>query len=102
MAGRRVVEGRYLWARDARRVQVLGGGSWVRLFDHVGAGWHVRASVDGVLPVVAGVAAVDVECAERLVAGLAAAGMPWVGVLRDALVAQVDAEGVDAGGVESV
>ena len=45
------------WSREARRVQVLGGGTNVRIFDHEGFAWTLGDT--------------DVDCAEKLQAFLA-------------------------------
>lgn len=56
---------------------MLGSGEWVRLFDHEGHGHQVPARPGVVAGVLAGIAAEDSECAERLVAELVARGFEW-------------------------
>lgn len=72
----------YHWARDANRVQVLGAGEWVRVFDHKGQGHHVPARPGVIAGVLEAVAGEDPECAERIVADLEALGFEWAATLE--------------------
>lgn len=66
----------YQWARDSRRVQVCGGGSSLRIFDHVGRARQVAAAdTAAVAAIVAAVGEHDEECARRIVRELDAAGV---------------------------
>ena len=58
------------WSRDARRVQVLGGGTNVRIFDHEGLSWVLHDRDAGcaaaLQTLLAYVADHDSDCAERI------------------------------------
>jgi hypothetical protein len=58
------------WSREARRVQVVGGGTNVRIFDHEGLSWVLHDRDAGcaaaLQTLLAYVADHDRECAERI------------------------------------
>jgi hypothetical protein len=58
------------WSREARRVQVLGGGTNVRIFDHEGLSWVMQDRDANcafeLQALLAYVADHDKECAERI------------------------------------
>jgi hypothetical protein len=60
----------FQWSREARRVQVLGGGTNVRIFDHEGLSWVLHDRDAGcaaaLQTLLAYVADHDKECAERI------------------------------------
>lgn len=64
----------YQWDRTARRVQVLGSGTALRIFDHQGLAWVVRAGDLGagtnLARLVADITEADPDCAGRIVAEL--------------------------------
>jgi hypothetical protein len=68
MAARK--EQSFHWSREARRVQVLGGGTNVRIFDHEGLSWvlHDRDAncAFELQALLAYIADHDRECAERI------------------------------------
>jgi hypothetical protein len=73
-------EQRFMWSRDASRVQVLGNGQFVRIFDHEGRTWQVPARPGHLSGLLDGMYEADPECALRIVAELAAADIDhgWV------------------------
>ena len=75
---------KFHWARDAARVQRLGDGSWVRLFDHEGRSHHLPARPGVLGGVLDAIYAEDPECAQRIVTQLGAAGIDPEWVLPDA------------------
>ena len=66
---------KYLWSREASRVQSCGGGAWLRVFDHKGKSRMIPTSLAGI-PVwdafLVEVREADAECAERIEAELLA------------------------------
>lgn len=66
---------RFMWSRDARRVQVLGAKAFVRVFDHEGRTWQVPARPGHLTGLLDGIYQADPECATRIVAELDAAGI---------------------------
>jgi hypothetical protein len=60
----------FQWSREARRVQVLGGGTNVRIFDHEGLSWVLHDKDAGCAAALQALLAYvgdhDKECAERI------------------------------------
>lgn len=73
-------EQRFIWSRDARRVQILGRGQFVRVADHEGRTWQVPARPGHLSGLLDGIYKADPECALRVVAELDAADIDhgWV------------------------
>lgn len=80
MAPKAKKQERFQWSRDASRVQVLGNGSVVRVFDHEGKAHQVPARPAFISGVLDAINAEDAECAERVSGELRAAGVvfDWV------------------------
>ena len=61
---------RFQWSREAQRVQVLGHGHAVRIFDHTGCAWTLISSDLGVAAnlqrLLAMIGDEDAECRERI------------------------------------
>ena len=64
----------YQWDRTARRVHSLGSGTAIRIFDHHGLAWVVRAGDTGagtnLARLVAEITEADQDCGARIVAEL--------------------------------
>lgn len=71
--------GKFQWSPDSAKVQSLGGGTYVRIFDHNGKGRHVPATPGAIDPVLADITDNDPALADRVVAELSVLGIsgPW-------------------------
>lgn len=80
MAAPKKKQERFQWSRDVSRVQVLGHGKLVRVFDHEGKAHQIPARPAFIGGVLDAIYAEDPECAERVINELAAAGLgvDWV------------------------
>lgn len=85
----------FQWDRNSLRVQSLGGGANVRIFDHEGHAWLVEGrAVDAgrrLVGLIEDIRGVDVDCADRIVSQLPDV---WAERYADA-VAGTDVEDVE-------
>jgi hypothetical protein len=54
------------WSRESSRVQSLGDGNWVRVFDHRGKSHHIKVDSGDLPALVETIAKGDEDCARRI------------------------------------
>lgn len=76
-------EATFDWSRESSRVQSLGDGYWVRVFDHRGKSHQIKVDSGDLSPLVDEIAKGDEDCARRISIQLDTIAPGWRSEVED-------------------